>query len=251
MTTIDRQTAYTGTKEVAAPLRIDVARLEAYLAANAKGFAGPLTVKQFKGGQSNPTYMLETPARKYVLRRKPPGKLLPSAHAVDREYKAISALHDSFRAKGGPGGALGWPTSGESCVETGCLIPFETGSLTWEKSTGIVASVSAALATTWNAAGGLSSWLGTPLADAVRVEGSSPGLTQEFRNAVGYIKDGGAVVVHKRASALAAVYRATGGPSGDLGWPTSGEACGAGRCTLGFERGALVWNASTGVITRE
>ena len=54
---------------------------------------GPLTVQQFKGGQSNPTYLLETPARKYVLRRKPPGKLLPSAHAVDREFRVISALH--------------------------------------------------------------------------------------------------------------------------------------------------------------
>src|SRR3954454_11094008 len=93
MNTIDRQAAYTGTKDVAAALRFDAARLEQYLTANARGFKGPLTVKQFKGGQSNPTYMLETPARKYVLRRKPPGKLLPSAHAVDREFKAISALH--------------------------------------------------------------------------------------------------------------------------------------------------------------
>jgi len=93
MTTIDRQAAYTGTKEVAAALRLDVARLEEYLSASAKGFKGPLTVKQFRGGQSNPTYLLETPQRKYVLRRKPPGKLLPSAHAVDREFKAISALH--------------------------------------------------------------------------------------------------------------------------------------------------------------
>ena len=56
-------------------------------------FRGPLTVRQFKGGQSNPTYLLETPARRYVLRRKPPGKLLPSAHAVDREFRVISALH--------------------------------------------------------------------------------------------------------------------------------------------------------------
>jgi len=93
MTQIDRQATYTGTKEVSAPLRFDTARLEAYLTANAPGFKGPLEVRQFKGGQSNPTYMLETPARKYVLRRKPPGKLLPSAHAVDREFKVISALH--------------------------------------------------------------------------------------------------------------------------------------------------------------
>ena len=93
MTKIDRQATYTGTKEVSAPLRFDTARLEEYLTAKAKGFKGPLGVKQFKGGQSNPTYMLETPARKYVLRRKPPGKLLPSAHAVDREFKVISALY--------------------------------------------------------------------------------------------------------------------------------------------------------------
>src|SRR5665213_1513406 len=91
--TIDRQVAFTGTKDVAGPLRIDAARLEDYLAREVKGFRGPLTVSQFKGGQSNPTYLLETPARKYVLRRKPPGKLLPSAHAVDREFRVIGALH--------------------------------------------------------------------------------------------------------------------------------------------------------------
>jgi aminoglycoside phosphotransferase (APT) family kinase protein len=57
-----------------------------------EGFAGPLQVEQFRGGQSNPTYKLVTPGRAYVLRRKPPGKLLPGAHAVDREYRVISAL---------------------------------------------------------------------------------------------------------------------------------------------------------------
>src|SRR5471030_2997668 len=93
MTTIDRQQAFSGTKQAAGALRLDEARLEAYLAGRVSGFAGPLTARQFKGGQSNPTYLLETPARRYVLRRKPPGKLLPSAHAVDREYRVISALH--------------------------------------------------------------------------------------------------------------------------------------------------------------
>jgi aminoglycoside phosphotransferase (APT) family kinase protein len=93
MTAIDRQRAFSGTKEVAAALVLDATRLEAYLAANVKGFDGPLTIKQFKGGQSNPTYLLDTPARRYVLRRKPPGKLLPSAHAVDREFRVIEALH--------------------------------------------------------------------------------------------------------------------------------------------------------------
>jgi len=91
--TIDRQQAFSGTKDVAAALTIDAARLEAYLATQVSGFAGALTVKQFKGGQSNPTYLLETPTRRYVLRRKPPGKLLPSAHAVDREYRVIAALY--------------------------------------------------------------------------------------------------------------------------------------------------------------
>src|SRR5262245_21955670 len=93
MATIDRQQAFTGTKEVAQALKLDVGPLEAYLAQHVAGFHGPLAVRQFKGGQSNPTYLLETPARRYVLRRKPPGKLLPSAHAVDREYRVIRALH--------------------------------------------------------------------------------------------------------------------------------------------------------------
>ena len=93
MTAVDRQQAFSGTKAVAAALTIDATRLQDYLARRVDGFAGPLTVKQFKGGQSNPTYLLQTPARAYVLRRKPPGKLLPSAHAVDREYQVISALH--------------------------------------------------------------------------------------------------------------------------------------------------------------
>ena len=93
MAEISRQEQFSGTKEVAPQHALDVARLEAYLAAHVEGFKGPLTLRQFKGGQSNPTYQLVTPSRKYVLRRKPPGKLLPSAHAVDREFRIISALY--------------------------------------------------------------------------------------------------------------------------------------------------------------
>jgi aminoglycoside phosphotransferase (APT) family kinase protein len=91
--TLDRQQVFSGTKEAAPALALDTARLGGYLARHIDGFAGPLAIKQFKGGQSNPTYLVQTPARKYVLRRKPPGKLLPSAHAVDREHRVISALH--------------------------------------------------------------------------------------------------------------------------------------------------------------
>jgi aminoglycoside phosphotransferase (APT) family kinase protein len=86
---------FVGTRPVADAHRFDVSALERYLAANVEGFAGPLEVEQFKGGQSNPTYRLTAGAKSYVLRRKPPGRLLPSAHAVDREYRVIRALADS------------------------------------------------------------------------------------------------------------------------------------------------------------
>ncbi len=80
------------TTEVRDGYGFDVAGLERFLTREVEGFAGPLIVRQFAGGQSNPTYLLQTPARKYVLRRKPPGQLLASAHAVDREFRVIRAL---------------------------------------------------------------------------------------------------------------------------------------------------------------
>ncbi len=91
----DNNTAFTGTTEIRQQHRFDIARLEDYLNRHLDGFKGPLEVRQFRGGQSNPTYLLTTPAKKYVLRRKPPGKLLPSAHAVDREYRVLSALGEA------------------------------------------------------------------------------------------------------------------------------------------------------------
>jgi len=81
-----------GTMPVREAHRFDEARLAAWLEANVEGFRGPLLVEQFRGGQSNPTYRLAAGGKRYVLRRKPPGKLLPSAHAVDREYRIITAL---------------------------------------------------------------------------------------------------------------------------------------------------------------
>lgn len=90
---MDRTEANTGTREVSERLRFDVAGLERWMAGHVENFTGPLTVTQFKGGQSNPTYRLDTPSgRAFVLRRKPPGKLLPGAHAVDREARVMSAL---------------------------------------------------------------------------------------------------------------------------------------------------------------
>src|SRR3954470_20232937 len=79
---------FVGTKPVEERHRIDTGALEKYLGVRIA------QVEQFKGGQSNPTYRLTAgDGKRYVLRRKPPGKLLPSAHAVEREYKVIKALH--------------------------------------------------------------------------------------------------------------------------------------------------------------
>src|SRR6185369_16744313 len=88
----DPYSAYLGTRPVAEAHRFDVSALERYLVEHIEDFKGPLTVEQFKGGQSNPTYRLSAGGKHYVLRRKPPGTLLPSAHAVDREYRVITAL---------------------------------------------------------------------------------------------------------------------------------------------------------------
>ncbi|HJV95471.1 MAG TPA: phosphotransferase family protein, partial [Albitalea sp.] len=87
--------AYTGTKPIAEGHAFDIAALQAYLETQLEGFAGPLTVEQFKGGQSNPTYKLITPSASYVMRSKPgpAAKLLPSAHAIDREFSVMRALH--------------------------------------------------------------------------------------------------------------------------------------------------------------
>ncbi len=89
--------AFTGTKPVADSHAFDSAALQAYLETNLDGFSGPLAVEQFKGGQSNPTYKLNTPGASYVMRAKPgpAAKLLPSAHAIDREFTVMRALHGS------------------------------------------------------------------------------------------------------------------------------------------------------------
>jgi aminoglycoside phosphotransferase (APT) family kinase protein len=96
--------AVTHTTTVRQGHEIDTVRLQAYLADQLPDFSlprrspegeGGLEIRQFEGGQSNPTYLLRTPAHEYVLRKKPPGQLLPSAHQVDREYRVMSALRDS------------------------------------------------------------------------------------------------------------------------------------------------------------
>ncbi|KPF50762.1 aminoglycoside phosphotransferase [beta proteobacterium AAP121] len=85
---------FTGTKPMAESHAFDVGALQAHLQQHLSGFAGPLTVEQFKGGQSNPTYKLLTPSRSYVMRTKPgpAAKLLPSAHAIEREFRVMHGL---------------------------------------------------------------------------------------------------------------------------------------------------------------
>jgi aminoglycoside phosphotransferase (APT) family kinase protein len=75
--------------------RFDEAALERYLTEHVTGFEGPLDLRQFEGGQSNPTFQLITPGQRYVLRKQPPGELLPSAHQVDREHRVMKALADT------------------------------------------------------------------------------------------------------------------------------------------------------------
>ncbi|MCL4674022.1 MAG: phosphotransferase family protein [Sphingomonadaceae bacterium] len=91
-TAIDFDKEMVGTVEVTDKDAMDLAALTAWFEANVEGFEGPISYSKFKGGQSNPTYRIDTPNRSYVLRRQPFGKLLPSAHAVDREYAAMHAL---------------------------------------------------------------------------------------------------------------------------------------------------------------
>ncbi len=91
--TSDAATSMVGTIAVGDKDRLDLDALGAWMTVNVPSFAGPLTYAKFAGGQSNPTYRLDTPDRAYVLRRKPFGPILPSAHAVDREYRVIAGLH--------------------------------------------------------------------------------------------------------------------------------------------------------------
>jgi aminoglycoside phosphotransferase (APT) family kinase protein len=91
--TLDAQAAFSGTIAPEGADRIDEAKLAAWMDTNVAGFEGPVEVRKFAGGQSNPTYRINAKSGSYVLRRKPFGPLLPSAHAVDREYKVIAGLH--------------------------------------------------------------------------------------------------------------------------------------------------------------
>ena len=90
---MNAEEAFVGTVEPEGADRLDEGRLTAWMQANVEGFKGPLHLTKFKGGQSNPTYKIAAESGNYVLRRKPFGPLLPSAHAVDREYRVQAGMY--------------------------------------------------------------------------------------------------------------------------------------------------------------
>lgn len=117
--------AFVGTVEPEGADRLDEGRLAEWMQANVAGFEGPLHLTKFKGGQSNPTYKVEAKSGKYVLRRKPFGPLLPSAHAVDREYKVQNALNQA-----------GFPAARGSSACAPMTVWSDRGSTSWTWSTG-------------------------------------------------------------------------------------------------------------------
>jgi aminoglycoside phosphotransferase (APT) family kinase protein len=126
---MDRTQSNTGTKPVSDKLRFDEAALETWMAKRVAGFRGPIRVSQFKGGQSNPTYRIDTASGAYVLRRKPPGKLLPGAHAVEREYRVIAALG----AQGFPVARVHGVCEDESVIGTAFYVmDMVEGRIFWE-----------------------------------------------------------------------------------------------------------------------
>ena len=124
---------FVGTKPVAAMHAFDLAALHTWLAAHVEGFAGPLAVEQFKGGQSNPTFKLQTPGHAYVMRAKPGpvAKLLPSAHAVEREFRVMRALH----GRGVPVARMHALCEDESVIGRAFYVmDFVDGRVLWDQS---------------------------------------------------------------------------------------------------------------------
>jgi aminoglycoside phosphotransferase (APT) family kinase protein len=124
---------YTGTKPMAESHAFEVAALQAHLSTHLSGFAGPLQVTQFKGGQSNPTYLLSTPHRRYALRSKPGpvAKLLPSAHAIEREFRVMKAL----AGHGVPVPAMALLCEDESVIGRAFYVmDFVEGRVLWEQA---------------------------------------------------------------------------------------------------------------------
>lgn len=122
---------FDGTREVAKEHQFSVENLSNWLLKNLPGYQvdSPLDIKQFKGGQSNPTFLISQKDRQFVMRRKPPGVLLPSAHAIDREYKVIQALHNANFPVAEP---LGYCSDSSVIGSDFYLMNFVKGRIFWD-----------------------------------------------------------------------------------------------------------------------
>ncbi len=165
---------FSGTTPVREAHRFDEARLAAWMTEQVPGFAGPMQVEQFKGGQSNPTYRLRTPGRDYVLRRKPPGDLLKGAHAVEREARVMAAL-----------GHVGYPVPRihALCTDDGVIgswfyvMDLVEGRIFWDSSFSVLPREErAAMSDAMNAA----------LADLHRIDPAAVGLA-DYGRPNGYV----------------------------------------------------------------
>jgi aminoglycoside phosphotransferase (APT) family kinase protein len=126
---MSRQDDFSGTARVREAHRFDEARLAHWMSEHVQDYEGPLTVEQFKGGQSNPTYKLVTLRKTYVLRRKPPGQLLKGAHAVEREARVLRALETvSFPVPH----VHGLCTDDEVIGTWFCVMDYVEGRISWE-----------------------------------------------------------------------------------------------------------------------
>lgn len=155
-----------------------------------------------------------------------------------------SALTQSYTARGGPTGALGWPTGPETCGTSTCAETFEKGVLTWSGATG-VKSVTGAIATAYAADGGYSGLFGVAATEVGSYPQAGGGSAQDFVGGYYYLRGDTAFGLRK-ASGIFQRYSASGSQSGPLGWPASVETCTSSTCWISFQKGSIGWSSGTG-----
>ncbi len=155
-----------------------------------------------------------------------------------------SAIFARYAADGSQYGGHGWPRTSELCDSVGCVAAFQGGAIGWTPSGG-VAEVTGAAWLVYYAQGHAEGALGAPR-QAVSASPDGRGSMQRFTGGTIYLGPGGDHHLLAR-SAITQTYEATGGPTGELGWPTSPETCVSGACWVEFESGVLGWTPSTGV----
>ncbi|WAB81862.1 S8 family serine peptidase [Microcella daejeonensis] len=173
-----------------------------------------------------------------------PDRLVAVTIAAPTDSAGALAIAAEHQRRGGSSGPLGAALSAPACAysTTECWGDFTSGVIHWSSKTG-VRVVGPELIVAYRAVGGPSGTVGPPVTDATAASG---GVTQGFRQGVGYTSAAGSVI-HRTGSAIHARYATGGGPTGGLGWPTSTEQCGGSRCAAEFEHGVISWMPATGV----